>query len=589
MFADLFLQSAQISKICVISVQKKLPGFFQNTIKPTRIAVILSTQPNPRMHRRIFTLALILLFSLKISSAQTGTIILGRPTDSTITASVMFPSATWFYLEAGTSPGVYTHTTAIVAAQAKVPEEVDLTGLLPDTRYYYRMQSGTLQSGPFTPTPEYTFHTQRAPGQSFTFTIEADEHLYDKKGVDNMYKVTLQNEANDHPDFMLSLGDIFGDDHTPDSTTLADMDSLHANYRPFLGEICHSVPFYVCLGNHEGEKRFHLLNNPPNNIAVYGTLTRKKYYPNPYPNNFYTGDTTAEGFGMGQPENYYAWTWGDALLVVMDVYRYDSDTTAKPIKWEWTIGQQQYDWLKNTLQTSTAKYKFVFAHHVRGEGRGGLTNATLYEWGGYDGANGTNWGWPTNRPGWAMPIHDLFVTYGVNIFFQGHDHLFAHEVLNNVVYQETPMAADSTYEIGMLANASAYTADTLDGTGHLRVSVNPNCVTVDFIRAYLPADTLSGLHHNSENAFSYSVGACATGISENTETPNVFVYPNPATDYLTVRTDKPMLANLYDVTGRPVLSASNSFIDLHAIPSGIYLLQLQIEQQLITRKLAINR
>jgi hypothetical protein len=60
---------------------------------------------------------------------------------------------------------------------------------------------------------------------------------------------------------MLSLGDIFGDDHTPLTTTSADMDALHKDYRQYLGQICHSIPFYVCLGNHEGENDYYLNPN----------------------------------------------------------------------------------------------------------------------------------------------------------------------------------------------------------------------------------------------------------------------------------------------------------------------------------------
>ena len=44
----------------------------------------------------------------------------------------------------------------------------------------------------------------------------------------------------------------------------------------------------------------------------------------------------------------------------------------------------------------------------------------------------------------------------------------------------------------------------------MRVTVSSDCVKVDFVRAYLPKDTVSGLHHNGEVAFSYTVGACAT-------------------------------------------------------------------------------
>ena len=83
--------------------------------------------------------------------------------------------------------------------------------------------------------------------------------------------------------------------------------------------------------------------------------------------------------------------------------------------------------------------------------------------------------------------------------------MFAHEVLDSITYQSVPMAADSTYNIGFLANAASYLSDTLNGTGHIRVNVNPSYVKVDYIRAYLPADTLSGVFHNGEVAFSYMI------------------------------------------------------------------------------------
>jgi hypothetical protein len=369
----------------------------------------------------------------------------------------------------------------------------------------------------YTSSPEYTFTTQRAAGSSFTFTIEADEHLYDIKGVPNLYRITLKNQALDNPDFMLSLGDIFGDDHTWETITYAELDTLHKYYRPFLGKICHSVPFFICLGNHEGERKYYFSHpSPPNNLAINGTLARKKYYANPYPNSFYSGNTAVESYNVDKPENYYAWTWGDALFVVLDAYRYDSksDTSNKPQGWDWTLGLPQYLWLKNTLETSAAKYKFVFAHHIRGEGRGGITNAIQNEWGGYQRiatgtqTTGSGYTFPTNRlssEGWTKPIHQLFRDNNVNVFFQGHDHVFAHEKLDSITYQSVPMAADSTYRIGITANGASYLSDTLDGSGHIRVNVTPAYVKVDFIRAYLPADTLTGLHHNGEVAFSYKI------------------------------------------------------------------------------------
>ena len=118
----------------------------------------------------------------------------------------------------------------------------------------------------------------------------------------------------------------------------------------------------------------------------------------PAPNGFYTGD--AEPL-----KDYYAWTWCDALFVVLDNYwhspaRVDNPLHEKPGAhggnkdrdwWGITIGDAQYRWLKQTLEQSKAKYKFAFAHHVLGTGRGGVDGADLYEWGGkINGASGSS-------------------------------------------------------------------------------------------------------------------------------------------------------------------------------------------------------
>ena len=522
--------------------------------------------------------------------AQSSNIVLGRPTNNSITASVMFDVNKELFIEYGTQSGLYTNTTSPIINVSGIPDEIDLINLEANTRYYYRLHHRTPGNGAYTISDEYTFHTQRAPGSSFTFTLEADEHLYDKKGVDNMYKVCLQNQANDQPDFMLSLGDIFGDDHNPDSITSGALDTLHKNYRPFLQDICHSIPFYVCLGNHEGENDYYLAQNPPNNLAINGTLWRKVYFPNPYPNDFYTGNTDVEPYGVGNPENYYAWNWGDALFVVLDVYRDECDTSAKPQKWAWSLGLPQYTWLKNTLESSSAPYKFVFAHHVRGQGRGGVTNAPFFEWGGYE-QNGTSYTFPTKRPGWAKPIHQLFVDNGVNIFFQGHDHVFAHEVLDGITYQALPMAADSTYEIGMLANADAYVSDTLDGTGHLRVTVAPSCVQVDYVRAYLPADTVSGEHHNGEVAFSYTIGDCAPlSIPVQTKLDEIKVLPNPTQDVFRVQfanSPSKCRLKLINALGQVVSQVDGRQLNVQDFPSGMYFLSIETEAGTFQKRVII--
>lgn len=520
---------------------------------------------------------------------QSPNIILGRPTQRTITASILFDQQTYYALEYGKGPGVYTLMTPERIAAAGQPEEAEMDKLETNTTYYYRVRYRTTVNSGYQYSPIYSFHTPRAAGSGFTFTIESDEHLYDKKGIPSIYKICLANQAADKPDFMLSLGDIFGDDHNPFDITSAELAELHLAYRPYLGTITHSIPFYISLGNHEGENDYYFGQNAGNNLCVWGTQWRKFYYPNPYPNDFYSGNTQQEPYGIGHPENYYAWTWGDALFVVLDAYRDQSDTTPKPKGWDWSLGKPQYDWLTRTLETSRAKYKFVFAHHMLGQGRGGIVNAKLFEWGGYE-QNRTDYTFTQKRPGWPKPIHKLFVDNGVTIFFQGHDHVFAYEELDGVGYLAVPMPSDSTYMIGKLANADTYTANAMEGTGHIRVNVSPTCVKAEFVRAYLPADTLLGKGKNREIAFSKVIGDCPNIPANNSNMAELRVIPNPAGDRIDIRytgNSAVQHIRICNAFGQTLITSKSMQINTAGLPNGIYLVHVQLEDQRITQKLYV--
>ena len=139
-------------------------------------------------------------------------------------------------------------------------------------------------------------------------------------------------------------------------------------------------------------------------------------------------------------------------------------------KWTITHGDPQYQWLKRTLEQSTAKWKFVFAHHVLGTGRGGVEIADQFEWGGKN--NNGSYGFTANRPTWASPIHQLMAANHVTIFFQAHDHLYARQELDGVVYQSLPNPADNTYTA---FNADAYTSGTVfPNAGYVKVTVSPS-------------------------------------------------------------------------------------------------------------------
>jgi len=438
--------------------------------------------------------------------ASGTTIILGRPTDRSITASLLSDGALDVFLEYGLASGSYPFQTAPSSLPAGQPVDVELSGLQPDTKYFYRLRYRSATDTGFLADTEHFFRTQRAPGKTFTFDIQADSHPERTKTMfdPELYARTLQLVAADQPDFYITLGDDFGVD------TLKDLDAgtvgqIYATQRRYLGAIGRSAPIFLVNGNHE-QAAAYLLDGTPDNVAVWAQNARNRYFPEPAPDSFYSGDEKPVDF-IGLLRDYYAWTWGDALFMVIDPYWHSPVAVDSVLgggqkntdKWAVTLGADQYQWFRNTLEQSRAKYKFVFAHHVNGGGRGGVELAKSHEWGGYNDKG--VWEFAAKRPAWELPIHPLMAKNNVTIFFQGHDHLFAKQELDGVVYQECPIPADYTYTA---FNEDAYTSGIkLPNAGHLRVTVSETEVKVEYIRSFLPGDETAG-HRNGELAYAYT-------------------------------------------------------------------------------------
>jgi hypothetical protein len=425
--------------------------------------------------------------------------IAGRLTNSSITVNYLFDQKTEFYCEYGISSGTYTGSTDLLTADKNTPLEITLKNLQANTQYYYRArfrQSGSVAQ--YTQGPEHSFHTQRPSGSTFTFAIEADPHL-DANSDTAAYSLTLKNILSAKPDFMLDLGDTFFSEKQA-GVNQELITERHILYRHFFGIACHSVPLYFVVGNHEGESGW-LLNGTSSSVPVMASNTRKLYYSNPLPDNFFSGDTKSENF-VGLRENYYSFEWGDVLIVVLDPYWY---TTAKP-DWGWTLGLDQYNWFKNVISASTAKYKFVFCHQLIGgygnDARGGAEYAHLFEMGGYN-SDGT-YGFDDNRPGWGKPIHTLMTENNVKVFFHGHDHFFGKQEKDGVIYQEVPQPSNKNIS-NISAAAYGYTTGLLlPGRGYLKVTISPQNIKIDYIGTYLPAEEGSG-HKNGEVITSYTL------------------------------------------------------------------------------------
>jgi hypothetical protein len=492
-----------------------------------------------------FLYSLLIILCFYQSNAQTlrHTEMLGRPTDNSITVQAFFDNAAEVCIQYSTTSGNYPNQTTWQTFPAGEPAEIVVNGLQANTQYFYRMCYRVPNTTAITTRPEYKFRTQRAVGSTYSFIVQADPHM-DEQSDSALYRLAMNNYVSDNPDFLIDLGDIFMSDKLANAARQITRDTI--NYRcklmrNFYETACHSVPLFITLGNHEGEAGWQL-NNTANNVAVWGTLERKKYYINPEPNNFYTGDTVNHNF-VGKRENYYAWKWGDALFIVIDPYWYTAPKPDSLNRWRWTLGKGQYDWLKKTLETTPAKFKFVFSHQIVGgtpEGRGGTEVADNYEWGGKS-LNGTR-GFEANRPGWYKPIKDLLKEHRVNIFFHGHDHFFGKQEKDCLIYQESPQPSHPNFSTANYIAQYGYREGLLlPNSGYIRVTVSPENVKVEYVRSYLSRNE-TPTRKNKDVSATYTFGARNCYDSLATSVPVVWnsnysdelIYPNPFEQQTTI-------------------------------------------------------
>ena len=428
-------------------------------------------------------------------------LILARPEKNSVTLSVLSYQDMEGFVAYGTQPGTYPMQTPVRQFKKGEPVEVILSGLQANSQYYYQFCSRPPGAPQFSHSPQYTFHTARPPGSSFVFTMTADAHL-DEHTSPEVYDRTLGNIHTDQPDFHIDLGNLFMTDKHASRQEAA---AQYLAQRYYLGQIGCSVPVLLALGVHDGENGKDE-DGTGDCLAVWSNQMRRIYFPNPVPDGFYTGNNVPKPLS-GLLQNYYAWEWGDALFVVLDPFRYSvRQRGGGGDGWGWSLGLPQYQWLKQTLEQSRAKYKFVFLHNLLcGDqaARGGVEVAAFNEWGGKN-ADGSD-GFKEHRPGWEMPIHQLLVRNHVAAVFKAHDNFYAQQELDGIVYQMIPQPSFAGNDRIRDLETYGYKKGTfLGNSGHVRVSVAPDKVTVEYVRSWQPQDETPE-HKNGEVAHRYSI------------------------------------------------------------------------------------
>lgn len=188
--------------------------------------------------------------------------------------------------------------------------EVAIKNLQPDTKYFYRVNSGNIISD--------WSSLKSAPKKNspFSFILYGDNQLNFLR-----HKDIINNFSKKEFDFIVSNGDVVQRGMREDWDT--------EFFEP-LKNVLREKPFYSAIGNHE-------LNSP-------------YFYQNfSYPN--------------AEHENYYSFSYSNCFFIFIDNPR--NAYPKREVYEDFKEGSKQYDWLKNQLASEDAKkseWLFVISH-----------------------------------------------------------------------------------------------------------------------------------------------------------------------------------------------------------------------------------
>lgn len=272
------------------------------------------------------------------------------------------------------------------------------------------------------------------PGGGFAFVLRSDSHLgnsginfvdngmgvpnYEASnawwyefaaGHDMLYRVD-QESGYPRPDFVIDLGDFAM--LSGEASGTGDVDaSCITNYVAATQGAFQSLRLgglFFAIGNHEYEAGYHQHTQGGAAKAAQKqcTIARRRVIPNPtnstyseggenegtpttsnemdwlpdvdatYDANYrntYVIDSLSPRENVSPLQNYYAFTWGNCLICVLDPMRYtapadppnepgDGGMITRPNQ-EWTLGPTQAAWLENVLAGSSATWKLLCMHH----------------------------------------------------------------------------------------------------------------------------------------------------------------------------------------------------------------------------------
>lgn len=333
---------------------------------------------------------LLLLTCSFMAAGQTLSPYLQAPTPTSIYVNWKTSSNPESVVEYGATPSTLTNTvtgTNQVFSDTGYPANyfyhtVKLTGLTANTKYYYRVKTGTETS------EVMSFRTTPLPGQAATadghlrFLVLGDNQMRNVPRFDTLVaqakrKIAQKWGISADPADNIALTVMVGDQ--VDVGTLDHYENVHFKKNKALSGY---LPIQTLVGNHE----------------TYGTLAMQAYY-----DHYILNEMSYQGINSGT-EDYYANQVGNVLFIALDtehtggqqlawltqvVAAANADAT---VEWIVSLGHRPYQaeqyvgdisqWIRNTampvLTTSPKHILHIGAHHHLYH-RGQLKNTPTYQ------------------------------------------------------------------------------------------------------------------------------------------------------------------------------------------------------------------
>ena len=418
-----------------------------------RARVSCQRRPGARFPRLFVlgALASLLLPGLAIAAPDGLRLSFTGDTATTMTVSWNTAAQTATEVRYGTQMGVYTDTATGTSFQGAGPlgwiHEATLTGLEPDTRYYYvagNAADGWSQEASFTTGP-----VEDQDCGTFNFVMLGDNRPDPTFGGGENWPQILAQAMNHQISFSLNGGDL-----------VIDGDQLD-EWVDFLGwteAAASHVPLMPCLGNHDtgpGE----------GDTANY--------------NQIFALPRSSGTHGSGT-EDYYYFTFGNAIFVALSTESFEGG--AIPF-------QTQASYLDEVLTANPKKWKFVWYH------KPSYTHEAYFSISHEPNEDGQNAA--------LMPVIDA---HHVDVVFTSHNHWYerfhpsacatagspgsdsacsvgANNFADGTVYYVTGGAGAFTIP-GMLCGSESGRANCSGDHHYILVSIQNNVATLETWAAY---------------------------------------------------------------------------------------------------------